>query len=1038
MNYDSLIEALGSCAAGGHYIDPTTLQAKPEGLLTQHLAGIQAVAQHIFKHAATPPNAERVEALLSRLERYDERSRHSAIVGLFSSIIAQEEKAFDACYEAVFSHVSYAYRLSDEELLAAFPHLNKNHLLWSAFYSAAGRSIPEVVALGDIESIRQLVPKYDAKTCPKHLDLVGYSERTLVDILRVHRSFSDLRVSLLSSQKELLRLIEKGHLKNVTSLNLAMCYGLDWKVIAQSITGLTALGKIKFPRDLINAHAPLDVAVKPFIAEALAYSHSKSSFLEPRNDFYTVYQVSWMLILDQLMVRIKGRETIGLGGISHVKTEMLPVWLRHVYLDFCPGITAEGLQKLFGLKLSSLSLRGCLQITDDYFQPLLGCGEVIACTVDLRGTRVSSGMITVLKAAHPQAKFIHDPIFLDRLATKPDRFGMDRQGLSNEAFDALLHFTHTRYFPLIPDLKVVLELALSDLFLLNDYYGFKKYLRYLLLVNINRESAPLIYEHAQRVADDTLLSVCLQGAHLLCGPTQDPHWSTREAAYQGQILMMLDQPLKPLNEDLSRVQGVLYAEFTKVEFRKGMGPLSTLFDDPLHFIVRLRTAEAYDTTPEALITEMKRLFPALGWVTNLEANLPLFLQPPSLSAVSLDLSHLEPRLVEALLTLYKGTPLSQVALSCTTAELRMLLGSHLLDSVQTLDLRPSQGKRLEFELIAIEVDSLLNLSNLYFPCDLKVLVRNIYSYYNSGEIKWWIILKVELLICGKDQPLFGRFRYLSWPIQPIVNCQFERLRSQVDEIAGPKDFSMLESVTFHKCYRSRRWFPFWSVAYCRNIIQEDLKVLGCYKLSLFGCSQVTDEWFEDPLSLVCRELDLRGTNVSEAVANKLRGTGRRVLHDPNVVERRRKIPPIPTSAEERYNLSPNAYYALMDYLYTGYYPLLSVPIAKELFLVSVPYPIEPLKQFCRKHLIANVSVDNWSDLSDFLPDDEALQYAIHFFVEVNLPDAGTAISQRRRPRRIEEADIDYYTVRKPLLGLRSEPTAAQAAQPAPLASHEDL
>lgn len=191
---------------------------------------------------------------------------------------------------------------------------------------------------------------------------------------------------------------------------------------------------------------------------------------------------------------------------------------------------------------------------------------------------------------------------------------------------------------------------------------------------------------------------------------------------------------------------------------------------------------------------------------------------------------------------------------------------------------------------------------------------------------------------------------------------------------------LVRSLTFHPGPLSLNF------SYCSNITQAGLSKLLQEKevnwLSFFGCEYVDDSFFEKAPLKAPFTLDLRGTNVSLTMRDKLQAANITVLYDTAYQASR-------SNWEKRCGsvgpseLSLPAFKAAMYFLYTGYLPILSIPVAMELFKWIKQPQLQKLKEHCLKYLACNVNQKLAFELYQFAKEtnEPLLLFATRCFIE---------------------------------------------------------
>ena len=1007
--YTTLISTLECCREGSRLIKTDAGEwATEKSIYATSADCLQKLSQELFARigadSMTPEQADRLSECMKKL-----------VLSKLSWAAYNERKA---CLEAIAKHPEQACHLSQEELEKAVEYVGRRgEICRFAFYYRLSFESPRTAEKTELFKtqvarlagemprctwlqrvvrepawVGSLVPEKGFEAIPKHLDLQECDSRSILSVMRAHSVFTELVITLNSTQEGLAWLLGEGVFRNVRQLNLKKCPSIDWQVIQPYLAKIQSLNAIELPENLLHPRFDADLwsnAMASTVQDSLTkLEHKNTEEFARFASFMKAYEGhAWRSYLGNFMF-VLGKSirtswsvvnTIGMLRatcleVSRVLPSKNPDAL---YLNYCPNITAEGFHTLVQPK-KDFSLEGCIAVTDDCFTNhwLMTKPDSYVGVVDLRCTSVSADMVKELKRLQPRATFYHD----DAAWFQGDFFGGDPQGLSPEAIQALLHLKKYRYMPVLTKnrddpLRLCKELIRSEAQIFQDpaiHNKLKRFCRFILQNNVDRNNVLELLHFAIETSDGALLQVCRNFITL----------------FNVEGVPVIPQHALELSVDLVDVTEFPHIDAKTICFHEDAAPLGDLVqeDNSVAFSRRLRKI-GFDEALKLTQTMVER-FPECPWLGCISRNLGLLFQS---NPVSLDLTGLDVKNAEIVLRAFQNTTID-VALACDGKSCKALIEAQILDSCRFLDLRRCID--LDFTKLEPHLLSLQNrkLQNILFPQGITNIPDRLSTDWKEGMI--WLT-KLNLIrsreignrfdgyndqykqIVSLANVIIQNYRFcvdggLTWEIiqKPMMNFLLTSEKDRKRALFGPVvTFAALEIVTpeLVASLEFKGDSLTFDLAYCHHLTPACLAGLCARKvkeLSLYGCSYIDDSYFQDRdlWSTFTGKLDLRFTSVSSQMVNILQGMKIQVLHEPKAYSRAEMV----RRERARYSpigLSEQARHALFECIALGAFPLVTFDIAVELLqndLATIDEGLKTLlKNYCRYYILCNITKDNY-------------------------------------------------------------------------------
>jgi hypothetical protein len=379
----------------------------------------------------------------------------------------------------------------------------------------------------------------------------------------------------------------------------------------------------------------------------------------------------------------------------------------------------------------------------------------------------------------------------------------------------------------------------------------------------------------------------------------------------------------------------------------------------------------------------------------------------------LDLSDSNAKVVIAVLSSFYTYTNLEVIVNFSQDDFVSVCVSDAFNNVRILDLR--KCPRLEWQVIEPHLAKLPHLHNVFLPPSLEGLnadlalsdlwreemdplirqqLLSLYAKKNERPSHWFLhsphrkpyfelIAHSVLLGMPPDSPAI---QLGSIGIHFLFHAP-ERVKEM--KLQHSWNFAGIDRVTLDLVLS----LPFepsplsLDFGYSSSITQSGLSRLFKKKeiksLSLFGCGYVDDSFLADaPIHAPCH-LDLRGTNVSAKMVKKLRRANIAVLYDPDYQTTRQAWEKHCQSYQVP-DLTLPAFKALMYFRYTGYMPILSIPLAMVLFKWIKKPELQKLKDHCLNYMVINVTQEVAFDLYQFAKEtsEPTLLFVTRYFIEI--------------------------------------------------------
>lgn len=890
--------------------------------------------------------------------------------------------------------------------------------------------------------IRSLVPIAALKAVPKRLDLKDCELKSIAEVLQAHKNqgYSQLVLELNCSQEYLWHLIEQGFCDSVIELDIQGCSRPTWKYLDGRLAHLPKLRAIHLPANIFFGAEPIcwsarwntecKAAVSLEVQRVYRQQHANEDFtfvtdlmrgVEQKRELNYKNRVQLNLLLTagpEVLKTLRPLSTVSASGIQRVTADMiiqLPLAEKdvNIFLSYCPLITKEAFKHLYiALKprLLNLYFWGCSQIDDSYFEdhPLLTQPNTFKGALMLVGTRVTLSMRQRLQSAQPRAIFKTDASFLPNLAKIKEAVGVDPQGLSDDAMKVILHLKHTGYFPPV-SVATAKELIASQNTILEPIavrQELKQFCRSILLINVERSNVLDLYAFAGVTDDSELKFVCKVFLESYLTPDLPAAWATIPDEEKRMIEPILKTPLLPV-PTFDDSDETMYGKWDpdKIQFSLEARPLGeiVLFGTVQQFLMRYEKMSA-DERRECL-AKYQALYPQKRWLKRLqeEPEWPKKLFPlPNVPRQVLDLRGVESIAAPLLLRSCGGVPV-EVSLSFTDQDFIVLKGSVAFEQVTFLDLRECEVTRWEnlqeFLLGCPLLRNVILPTNLNldragikispkFSPELHLLLRlNLmhHAALTKKMVTYFYLLSsrrpdssVELVAnIAILEAIFDTI--VDYPEPYALNFLFQTVRPLNIKRLWPHDELNLSGIEAARSNLLRiqetRAYAL-NLSYCRTIDWGILAGKQLTTLSLFGCSQVDDSYFSTVPQV--QMLDLRGTCVTSGKAAELRQLGYQVLYDPDFLATYQAGC---KASRDHLKLSRESCFALNHYRYTGYFPLLTVPVAMELYCNEVE---DELLSHCLKYMLLNVSREHALSLYRLAKekDNSSLLYVVRCFIEI--------------------------------------------------------
>lgn len=1018
MSFTELLASLGANASTPYHLDSTGLKVVAGPAPEDQRMRLKTLTEKI---ASSTLSVEELDQLDVGIKNLTLTPPASGLLGLFSTTVkASDTDEYKQFISAKEHAIDTAHRSDAETITKSLEYLlQRDDVLRFARYfrgiylqdialsppSQEARQQTDATLQAAIEALANkyphcpwiarvredfdwpcsLVPRIELAHVPKFLDLAKCSERSIRDIIQAHtqRGYLCLKLVLACSQDALLHLGQDGLLQTVIELDLRNSPSLDWNAIQDTLAKIQELQSLSLPTTLqIPDEIQWDKAWKQELKECVLRSLQR---LRGKQDCtfvtnlmkevsgrrslsrYNRVAVSFLLSEPTLLKKLSSISSLSVSGIQKTTLDLLlqmkfkerPITL---YLSYCPHITRNTFKTLFEkFQFCEFFLWGCSQVDDSYFvdHPLLRPGYVFTGKLLLTATSVSEAMCQKLQKAHPDAAILYSSYYLARRPQMQESFGLDRQGLSDAAIHAVIHLRYTGYFSLIT-LAAAKEILSSKAIFFADpnvHERLKEYCRYILSINVDRSNVCDLYHFARTIGDCTLTYVCRMYLETLFPPDVPAMWQSLSDEQRLHFTRILKDP-PPAEVSLTFQDDIIYKSFEAetIDFVPQIAPFSDLVQRDEIYIFAKRFCTLDDATRHDLLQSLAQRFPKKRWLQHF-AKHPEVLEDFGQNSTIAVLSGETAVALEILRKCQKDNWF-WLRFRCTQETCIQFLQTAAQDKVHGVVLQECEN----FQWHVIR-DHVTRLTQYFLPKSLELFAAFRMHFEESAQIR-------EAL------NLFHVFA-------------MRKNISMSDFVpTGPNFLFVAQQIALNQARATVRELSS-SLAYRQDVTKEMLKDIASWPtfttLQLTGCIHVDDS-FIPPFFGTLRELDLRGTCVSKEKVAQIQTKRIHVLYDESFLdayETFKRIKEINFTP-----LSQAAFEAVIFFNYTGYWPQLTVAIAKELLrckdeALHPKYRLALLKEHCLKFLAVNVTRENVLELYQLADEfnDPQLRFVTHFFIE---------------------------------------------------------
>lgn len=837
-----------------------------------------------------------------------------------------------------------------------------------------------------------LVPVLELAPFPKYLDLKDCDLMSIKAVIHSHvrQKYTALKISLNCSQQELIMLAKEGHLNQATELDLRQCPQLKWHSIQSWLGQLSQLVQlenlqlpmtIEVPDELfwdLSWREPVKSRLKPTLERIQAKARAESDFtyithlmkgIQGKNRLSRESRipVSFLLSRSSLLANLPPLQVLSASGIQSATAKDI-VQARFVHNElymgicYCPRLTKDDLLQLFTkFKVTKLFLRGCSQIDDSFFADLPKSYDVMLLRID--ATSVTQTMFEALHFKFPAAEIVWDRHYLKNRAKIADSFGLDRHNLSDSAIEAIKHLKYTGYFPMI-SLETAMELLESDCRVLAQaevIQKLKEFCRYILHLNVNRQTVRTLFLFAEKMNEWTLLYICKSFVQTLYCPDIPEQMSEltedEKAAFSSIAKAKVADELQ-----LTFTEDILYFNYdpNQVHFTAAAAPLyeQIQYDDVFNFFHRFAAAEP-QKRPHYLI-RLCQLFPTCNWLQAV-AKRPEMILTLATARVA-DLRGFKPAVAVKIIKAFEKDKI-ELILDCSDADFDSIMCQIRRECITLLDLEACP--RLSWRLIETHIFSMSNLSFVLLPKTFRETNPQAKPSINwSAEWRYCLSVNINHNI-HQDEPSFPK------------GAQIERAW-----------YHRLYDALFHKLAYSPHII---NLGYYSKVSKEKVEASFANphieKIALFGASNVDDTFFPETLPPALKALDLRGTSVSKEKVQALRNANIAVEYDDDYLASQvlwQKMRNVNFT-----KLSQVAFDALSYFNITGYFPLLDERVAMELISceekLAATWRLKLVQEHCLKFLVVQIDRSNVRAIYNFAIkiNDDLLKFLTYYFVEVH-------------------------------------------------------
>ena len=1013
MAFPELFASIRACQGAPYCLAPNPWRAIPGEPKENQAEQLVHLAEDLERSGESNPlPVDALDQLDEGLKKLTLVPKVNGLISLISSsLVTTETKGYKKFLEAKERHTDGAKFLDKEQSTRALEHLvRRNELLRFARvfralylpnppledrrdYDAALHEVVEEVAKrhkecfwlqrarSDFDWPCTLVPNEALAPFIKELDLKDCRNEQAIEVIEAHvrRKFATFKIVLNCSQPDLYQLIFRGALNSAQELDLRACPQLDWAVMQPHFAKLKTLKSLLLPADLqVPQRLVWDSAWERQLITNLTQSLKLIAHNQVAQDKLPMQVPVSFMVQDAARLRaLPILQRFSASGIQAATIETL-MSLRFrdnccsLILNYCPKVTKEGFCQLFEkYSVKSCYLVGCSQVDDSYFvdHPLLREGaKSFTGVLDLTVTRVTLDTINKLTRAHPKANIIWDIRYLYRLQETKKAFGMDRQGLSDVALEALLHLKYTGCFPLV-SVECAMELLTHTLAMIKNrevVQELKEYCRFILELNVSRQNVRRLYHFARQEGAASLLYLCQVFIHTFYSAENPQQTSLLTAEEKVDFEMISKAPLVA-SCDFSSSEEIFYVSYTpeNIEFSVPAAPLydQVRSHNIYYFCERYASSDPHLRAEH--LTWLCQEFPDCRWLQ------ALALHPQRIERLithsEADLRGLEVSTAIVILKAFHQQKL-QLILDCTRPDFLAIMDAIDKRCITLLDLRDIL--RLSWEKIEPYL--------LEMPALTYYLLPSTFKQTNSAPPmptrmtgEWNFFSRLNILHnFRQDRELFAHVRKTCWP----ATLSAMRAADYAELLDTKVNFTTLSFTNF--------------TTFTKDEFQQALAILRSPELSLFGSRNVDDSFIPEQLPEQLKKLDLRGTQVSREKVEALRRRGIVVSYDAEYLPSLASWHKICKTSST--TLSQEVFEALCYFNCTGYFPLLTERLAMELILCNderIPrnWRLQLLKKHCLQFLALNISRENVQACYRFAKkiNNPFLRYLTYYFVEVH-------------------------------------------------------
>lgn len=1018
MSFTELLASLGANASTPYHLDATATKVVAGPPTEDQRTRLKTLTENI---AGTKLSVEELDQLDEGIKNLTLTPPSSGLLGVFSTAVkASDTVEYKQFLSAKEHAIDKAHRSTVETITKSLEYLvQKDDIMRFARYfrgiylpdmtvgppSDEGRSKTDATLQNAVDALVKrypqcpwlarvkedfdwpcsLVPRTELACIPKSLDLQKCSEKAVKEVIQAHtqRGYLCLKLVVSCSQDELICLGKEGHLQTVIELDLRQCPALEWNAIQGTLSKIRALQSLSLPTNLqIPDEIQWDKGWKQELKECVIRSlerlrgkqdctfvtHLMKEISGQRNlSRYNRVALSFLLSEPSLLKKLSPLSFLSASGIQKTTLELLlqmsfkerPLTL---YLSYCPLITREAFKTLFEkFQFSEIFLWGCSQVDDSYFvdHPLLRPGYVFTGKLLLTATSVSEAMCQRLQRDHPNATILYSSYYLAKRPDMQESFGLDRQGLTEAAIEAIIHLRYTGHFSLITPATAQELLSSKATFFAdpNLHKQLNEYCRYILSINVDRSNVCDLYQFAKTQGDFTLVYVCRMYLETLFPPDVPAMWQSLSEEQKVHFARILNDP-PPAEVSLIFKDDILYKVFEAetIDFVPQIAPFHDLVrrDDIYYFAKRLYTLD--QATRQNTLQRLALKFPKRRWLQHFSRHPEAIEDLSRYSTVTFFPGETDIAL-EILRRCQKHHSF-WLKLQCRQEACIQILQQTALDKVYGVTLHSCEN--LQWHMIRPHVT---RLTQYFLPKNLELFACFKIYFEQSAQIR-------EAL------NLFHVF------------AMRKKLSMQEFVPVGPNFLAVAQQIALNQARATQRELSS-SLAYRQDVTKEMLKDIASWPtyttLQLTGCVHVDDS-FIPPFFGTLRQFDLRGTRVSKEKIAQMQAKRINVVYDESFLdsyETFKRIKEINFT-----QLSQAAFEAVIFFNYTGYWPALTVGIAKELLRCKAEalhpkFRLALLKEHCLKFLALNVTRENIVELYQLAEElnDPQLQFVTHFFIE---------------------------------------------------------